>query len=307
MEVSPENGEDVRRGAADIDRQDVLIPFLGHFLNYDAHRRRRRHNVSGRDLHQLRIARRLLHDVFQEEVVDRLARLHHVFPVKVGPDVVDVPYGAHSAQHILDHVSRFHVAAENDRQVEALPEPRLRLRGADNFRYHLNVPSGAAVCAARHQYHVGADVPESFYPFVILPRVVEGNGVDNDGARAKSRSFRAGARNRAHNARAGHLQSPAGGTGRKISVNAVVAPPGADQVPVFIQKPAPCNILQFLDRVLYAHRHVVEGRLDRRGRFAAPRQAVSLLGQDDQNCLGGRAAAVGRQHHFQFLSVFTHT
>ena len=89
LNVAVEDAEHVGRRAADVhaDHVDVVAP--GDRLQDVADGARRRHDRRIGPLDQLVVARRLRHDVFEEQVVNRIARRAEVLALEHGPQVVD--------------------------------------------------------------------------------------------------------------------------------------------------------------------------------------------------------------------------
>ena len=190
VENTLEHREYISGCTADIDADHLDVLQVSDGLHNRTDRTRGGHDRRISPRHQFLVPGCLLHHMFQEQVMDRLAGGQQVFPFQHRSQVVDNREIDLLFQCLLDQLARFLVAGINNRQVVAGTKTRFRIGGADQFGDFDDMSSRAAINTAGEQDHIGTQVANPFDLLVWLPLVIGGDYVHHNGAGTQGGAFR---------------------------------------------------------------------------------------------------------------------
>ena len=298
-----EDAEDVGGGAADVDAQHRLAGGLGVAAHHVAHGRGRGHHRHRRPPQQLVVARRVAHDVGEEELVDGFPGGREILRFQGRADVVHHRHLRGLFEYAPDVFGGVAVAGVYHRKAQRIAEPGPG-RGRHQGLGHLHdVLLRAAVDAAGQEHDVRSQVAQPLDALVVLAAVVRGDGVHHDGAGAQGRPLRGFRAHLPHHARHRHLQPAPGGAGGEVEIDAARGVAGgldergrAVLSRIRRQDHMAAHLLDLGEGVQRSHRHVRHRLLHGGGSLAPIRLAPALGGLLKQQRLGGRGAAVGDQH-----------
>ena len=295
VEDALEDGKHVGRRAADVHADQVDPLLLRDGLHDEAHRGRRRHDRRAGPRNQLLVARRLGHDVLEEQIVDLVAGGREVLLFQRRPQVLRDGQGRLLRKNLRDALARLLVAGVDQRQVIAHAQARAGLGGGNVFRHLHHVHDRAAVRAARQQNHVRPQGADALDLLVRQAAVVRGQHVHDDRPRPEGAPLRALGRHALHHAGDHHLEAAAGAARGDVDVHPGfrVSTHAARRHDLFPVENLPAGqLLDLRNRVEHPARDVLEGGFD--GGRRLPAIGLPVLPADflDQDRLRRRAAAV---------------
>jgi len=225
---------------------------------------------------QLPVTRRLLHDVFHEELVDHVAGGPEVLFIHGGPDVVHYVKLGLLPKLLRHRIAGVLVAREDDGEPVPAAEAWLGVRGRDDLRHLGDMCDGSTVRAAGHEDHIGPKGADSSDALMGEAAIVVGQGVHDDGPRAQSGALGRLRRHLLDHARDHHLEAATGARGGDVEIDASSALAlGLDDPLLVIQDGPSREFLHLLDGVQDPTRHILERRLHRGGRLAPHGKAVA--------------------------------
>ena len=273
-----------------------MLP-LGDRFHDHADRRRRRHDRGTGHLDQLLVARRLLHDMFEKQIVNLVPGRREILPFEHRTDVVGQHQRSLLAKNLLHLRLRVFIARVDQRELVGGSEPRARLRGCNVLGHLDHVGDRAAVRPAGHQNHVGPHRANTLDLFMRQPAVVRREHVDDDRARPERGPLRAFAGHVLHHPGHHHLQPAARAAGGDVDIHARLrialrGTVGRNDL-VAVENLAAGEFFDFRNRVQHAAGDIFERRFDRRRCFATIRLPIFVADLLDQNGFGRGAATVG--------------
>ena len=269
-----------------------MLP-LGDRFHDHADRRRRRHDRRTGHLDQFLVARRLLHDMFEKQVVNLVPRRREILPLQHRTNVIGQHQRGFLAQDLLHLRLRVFVSRVNQRELVGRPEPGTWLRRRNVLRHLDHMGDRATVRPAGHQDHVRPHRPNALDLFMRQPAVVRRQHIDDNGARPKRGPLRAFPRHILHHPGHHHLQPAARAAGGDVDVDTGLRVATGRDDPVAVQNFPAGEFFNFRNRVQHPARHIFERCFHRRRCFTAIGLPVFVADLLDQNGFGRGAATVG--------------
>ena len=226
-----------------------------------------------------------------------------IFCFECGADVFRDGEGCFVAQSAFNLLCGIFVSGVNDGELIARAKSRFGVGCRDKFGQFDNVRNGAAICAARKEHHIGAQLANAFDFFMRESPIVRRENVHDNCTCAERATLRAFAGHGLNDAADHHLQAAACAAGGNVDVNSAMIFCGCDDGFAVENLPAG-EFFDFLNSIEYAARDVFIGGFNCSGGFTPIGLAIDIVLFFNQDGFGRGAAAIGGDDDIEFIHGF---
>jgi hypothetical protein len=123
------------------------------------------------------------HNVLKKQVLNRFTGGRKVLALHCGAEIVNDRKIELVAQGFPNLVANIAVASKYHRQAKTGAQASLRISCGNKLGHHYYAALLPSVYAPRDEHHIRSPAAHQVYALVVLTAIVQGNNVNDDGAR----------------------------------------------------------------------------------------------------------------------------